>query len=95
MASSTATLPSKMKAWKYGEYGKSSDVLILDSDVAVPQPNDDQVLVKVAAAGINPIDFKRMLGMIKEIDSPLPVTLFLFPIFTSFVLICFCFCASC
>ncbi|XVF60313.1 hypothetical protein PTKIN_Ptkin08bG0035200 [Pterospermum kingtungense] len=73
MASSTATLPSKMKAWSYSEYGKSSDVLKLDSDVVVPQPNDDQVLVKVVAAGINPVDFKRMLGMFKQIDSPLPI----------------------
>ncbi|XVF60312.1 hypothetical protein PTKIN_Ptkin08bG0035100 [Pterospermum kingtungense] len=73
MASSTATLPSKMKAWRYSEYGKSSDVLKLDSDVVVPQPNDDQVLVKVVAAGLNPVDFKRMLGMIKHIDSPLPM----------------------
>ena len=74
-----------MKAWAYAEYGKSSDVLKLDSDVVVPQLNDDQVLVKVVAAGINPIDFKRMLGMFKDIDSPLPVSLFLFqPLFLLF-----------
>lgn len=75
---SSATLPSQMKAWTYAEYGKSSDVLKLGSDVAVPQLNDDQVLVKVVAAGINPVDFKRMLGLIKAADSPLPVSLFLF-----------------
>ncbi|XVE83956.1 hypothetical protein DITRI_Ditri16bG0130400 [Diplodiscus trichospermus] len=73
MASSTANVPSKMKAWFYGEYGKSSDVLKLDPDFAVPQLNDDQVLVKVLAAGINPVDFKRMLGMAKATDSPLPI----------------------
>ncbi|XVE83957.1 hypothetical protein DITRI_Ditri16bG0130500 [Diplodiscus trichospermus] len=73
MASSTANVPSKMKAWTYGEYGKSSDVLKLDPDFAVPQLNDDQVLVKVVAAGINPVDFKRMLGMIQATDSPLPI----------------------
>ncbi|KAK6280584.1 hypothetical protein POUND7_020851 [Theobroma cacao] len=70
---SSATLPSQMKAWTYAEYGKSSDVLKLGSDVAVPQLNDDQVLVKVVAAGINPVDFKRMLGLIKATDSPLPI----------------------
>ncbi|EOY02383.1 Oxidoreductase, zinc-binding dehydrogenase family protein isoform 2, partial [Theobroma cacao] len=70
---SSATLPSQMKAWTYAEYGKSSDVLKLGSDVAVPQLNDDQVLVKVVAAGINPVDFKRMLGLIKAADSPLPI----------------------
>ncbi|KAL1104414.1 hypothetical protein V6Z11_D04G065000 [Gossypium hirsutum] len=68
-----ATLPSKMKAWTYLEYGKSSDVLKLQSDVVVPQPRDDQVLLQVVAAGINPIDFKRMLGMFKNSDSPLPI----------------------
>ncbi|MBA0726245.1 hypothetical protein Golax_002087 [Gossypium laxum] len=73
MASSAATLPSKMKAWTYLEYGKSSDVLKLQSDVVVPQPRDDQVLLQVVAAGINPIDFKRMLGMFKNTDSPLPI----------------------
>ena len=75
---STGFLPCKMKAWTYGEYGKSSDVLKLDSDVAVPEPNDDQVLVKVVAAGINPVDYKRMLGYFKATDSPLPVSIYLF-----------------
>ncbi|KAL4367932.1 hypothetical protein GQ457_05G018340 [Hibiscus cannabinus] len=70
---STATLPTKMKAWAYAEYGKSSEVLKFETDVDVPQINDDQVLVKVAAAGINPIDFKRMAGMFKVTDSPLPI----------------------
>ncbi|XP_021299034.1 2-methylene-furan-3-one reductase-like [Herrania umbratica] len=70
---SSATLPSQMKAWTYAEYGKSSDVLKLGSDVAVPQLNDDQVLVKVVAAGINPVDIKRMHGLIKAADSPLPI----------------------
>ncbi|KAK8652424.1 hypothetical protein V6N13_126457 [Hibiscus sabdariffa] len=70
---STATLPTKMKAWTYAEYGKSSEVLKLETDFDVPQINDDQVLVKVAAAGINPIDFKRMAGMFKVTDSPLPI----------------------
>ncbi|KAK8488776.1 hypothetical protein V6N11_048148 [Hibiscus sabdariffa] len=70
---STATLPTKMKAWTYAEYGKSSEVLKLETDVDTPQIKDDQVLVKVAAAGINPIDFKRMAGMFKVMDSPLPI----------------------
>ena len=76
MASNASDLPSKMKAWAYAEYGKSSDVLKLDADAAVQKPNDDQVLLKVVAAGINPIDYKRMLGYFKDTDSPLPVSLF-------------------
>ncbi|KAI7725359.1 hypothetical protein M8C21_029707, partial [Ambrosia artemisiifolia] len=63
----------KMKAWKYDEYG-SVDVLKVASDVSVPEINDDQVLVKVVAAALNPIDYKRRLGYFKATDSPLPIT---------------------
>ncbi|KAM0014781.1 putative 2-alkenal reductase (NAD(P)(+)) [Helianthus debilis subsp. tardiflorus] len=62
-----------MKAWKYDEYG-SVDVLKLATDVAVPEIKDDQVLVKVVAAALNPVDYKRRLGYIKATDSPLPTT---------------------
>ncbi|XP_076933288.1 2-methylene-furan-3-one reductase-like [Bidens hawaiensis] len=60
-----------MKAWQYHEYG-SGDVLKLATDVAVPDINDEQVLVKVVAAALNPVDFKRRLGHF--IDAPLPIT---------------------
>lgn len=33
-----------------------------------------QVLVKVAAAALNPVDFKRRQGYIKDTDSPFPVS---------------------
>ncbi|KAL7149099.1 hypothetical protein ABFS83_05G016400 [Erythranthe nasuta] len=61
-----------MKAWIYSEYG-GVDVLKLKSDVPPPEPADDQVLIKVVAAALNPIDFKRRLGLLKAIDSPLPI----------------------
>ncbi|KAL7110304.1 hypothetical protein ACP275_05G016500 [Erythranthe tilingii] len=61
-----------MKAWIYSEYG-GVDVLKLKSDVPLPEPADDQVLIKVVAAALNPIDFKRRLGLLKAIDSPLPI----------------------
>ncbi|KAG5520938.1 hypothetical protein RHGRI_033486 [Rhododendron griersonianum] len=70
-AKSTYSVPSQMKAWVYGEYG-SVDVLKFDSSVSVPPVKDDQVLVKVAAAALNPVDFKRRLGKFKATDSPLP-----------------------
>ncbi|KAL8218922.1 hypothetical protein R6Q57_022295 [Mikania cordata] len=60
-----------MKAWQYGEYG-SVDVLKVATDVRVPEINDDQVLVKVVAAALNPIDYQRRLGYFKATDSPLP-----------------------
>ncbi|GMH27637.1 hypothetical protein Nepgr_029480 [Nepenthes gracilis] len=65
------TIPTEMKALVYEEYG-GVDVLKFDYNVAVPDLKDDQVLVKVVAAALNPIDFKRRMGKFKAIDSPLP-----------------------
>ncbi|XP_004515401.1 2-methylene-furan-3-one reductase-like [Cicer arietinum] len=61
-----------MKAWSYSEYGHSIDVLKFDPNVPLPDVKDDQVLIKVAAASLNPIDYKRMEGGFKNSDSPLP-----------------------
>lgn len=74
--SSSSAVPSEMKAWVYGEYG-GVDVLKFDSKVSVPEVKEDQVLIKVAAAALNPVDFKRRQGKFKATDSPLPVNLFL------------------
>ncbi|EPS62233.1 hypothetical protein M569_12557, partial [Genlisea aurea] len=65
------TIPSEMKAWTYTEYG-GIDVLKLESDVVVPEIGEDQVLIRVAAAALNPVDFKRRQGKFKATDSPLP-----------------------
>ncbi|KAF6157374.1 hypothetical protein GIB67_004312 [Kingdonia uniflora] len=70
-STSTPTIPSDMKAWVYGDYG-GPDVLKFDTKVLVPEINKDQVLVKVVAAALNPVDFKRMLGKFKASDSNLP-----------------------
>ena len=72
-----ASIPSVNKAWIYSEYGKTADVLKLDSNFSVPQVKKDQVLIKLVATTLNPIDFKRALGLFKDIDSPPPVSLFL------------------
>ncbi|KAJ0038781.1 hypothetical protein Pint_22976 [Pistacia integerrima] len=60
-----------MKAWVYGEYG-GVDVLKFDEKVSVPQVKEDQVLIKVVAAALNPVDAKRRQGKFKATDSPLP-----------------------
>ncbi|KAK2977759.1 hypothetical protein RJ640_016148 [Escallonia rubra] len=70
-ASTSSSVPSTMKAWVYGDYG-GVDVLKFESSVSVPEVKDDQVLIKVAAAALNPVDFKRRLGKFKATDSPLP-----------------------
>jgi NADPH:quinone reductase-like Zn-dependent oxidoreductase len=49
-----------MKAIVYTEYG-GPDVLRL-ADVAVPIPNDDEVLVRVRAASANAMDWRLMRG---------------------------------
>jgi hypothetical protein len=81
-ASKLSPIPSEMKAWVYGEYG-GVDVLKLDSKVSVPEVKEDQVLIKVVAAALNPVDFKRRQGKFKATDSPLPVI-----VFVSFLLGC-------
>lgn len=71
-ASAVSSVPAEMKAWVYGEYG-GVDVLKFDPKVPVPEVKEDQVLVKVAAAALNPVDAKRRQGKFKATDSPLPV----------------------
>ncbi|XP_028551390.1 2-methylene-furan-3-one reductase isoform X3 [Dendrobium catenatum] len=68
---SVSEIPLKMKAWVYEEYG-DVNVLRLDEGVSVPEVKEDQVLVKVFAAGLNPVDYKRRQGKFKATDSPLP-----------------------
>ncbi|CAH2033736.1 unnamed protein product [Thlaspi arvense] len=65
------SIPKEMKAWVYGDYG-GVDVLKLESNIAVPEIKEDQVLIKVVAAALNPVDAKRRQGKFKATDSPLP-----------------------
>ncbi|GLT43442.1 hypothetical protein SLA2020_173890 [Shorea laevis] len=69
---SSASVPSKMKAFVYSEYGHHATVLKLKTDVPVPEVKEDEVLIKVVAAGLNQVDFKRIHGVFKAADPPFP-----------------------
>jgi NADPH:quinone reductase-like Zn-dependent oxidoreductase len=56
----TASVASKMKAIVYYEFG-SPDVLRLE-EVEKPVPNDNQLLIKVRAVSVNPLDWHFMEG---------------------------------
>lgn len=71
--SSIDQVPSINKAWTYSEYGQSSEVLKFNTSVPVPQVEENQVLIKVIAASLNPVDFKRINGFFGDsTDSPFP-----------------------
>lgn len=54
-----------MKALTFKRYGKSPDIAL--RDVARPTPTDDELLVQVHAAGLNPIDNMIPTGMFKPV----------------------------
>lgn len=66
-----AAVPDSHGAWLYHEYGPVKDVLKFE-EIAVPEVKPDQVLVKVKAAAINPVDYKRRTGYV-SLDSPFPI----------------------
>lgn len=63
-----------MKAFTFKRYGKSPELGF--DDVDFPSPGDDEILVKVYAVGLNPIDNMIPTGMFKRVlHFSLPVTL--------------------
>ena len=59
------SIPKTMRAWRVHEFG-GPEVLRLDT-VPVPSPGPGEVLVEVAAASINPIDWKMRSGHLRGI----------------------------
>ncbi|MFP2374857.1 NADP-dependent oxidoreductase [Enterobacter ludwigii] len=63
-----------MKAFMFKRYGKSPELGF--DDVDFPSPGDDEILVKVYAVGLNPIDNMIPTGMFKRVlHFSLPATL--------------------
>ena len=63
-----------MHAIRIHEFG-GPDVL-KDETVALPRPQDDEILVKVKAASVNPVDAKTREGKFQAVDKgDLPLTL--------------------
>jgi NADPH:quinone reductase-like Zn-dependent oxidoreductase len=56
----SSTVAPRIKVYSYHEYG-SPDVLKLE-EIEKPVPTDDQVLVRVRAASVNPLDWHYMEG---------------------------------
>ncbi|MFI8824545.1 NADP-dependent oxidoreductase [Streptomyces sp. NPDC053431] len=54
-----------MEAIVYEEFG-GPEVLRHEAGVDVPQPGPGEVRVKVAAVGVNPVDWKRRYGWVEE-----------------------------
>ncbi len=63
-----------MKAVQFSRYGGPE--VIETGDVPIPSIKDNQVLVEVHAASLNPIDWKLRRGYLQEVFQPaMPVTL--------------------
>ncbi|XP_060672627.1 2-methylene-furan-3-one reductase-like isoform X2 [Ziziphus jujuba] len=68
-----AAIPSVNKAWVYSDYWKTSDVLKFDESIPVPEIKEDEVLIKVVAAALNPVAYKKIHGLFKEHNPPPPI----------------------
>ena len=67
-----ASSPATMMAIRYEQYGPAS-VLEL-KEVPRPTPGTNEVLVRVEAAGVNPIDWKLRSGRFRADPKALPIT---------------------
>eukprot|EP00270_Netrium_digitus_P006728 TRINITY_DN193_c0_g1_i2.p1 TRINITY_DN193_c0_g1~~TRINITY_DN193_c0_g1_i2.p1 ORF type:complete len:398 (+),score=107.06 TRINITY_DN193_c0_g1_i2:88-1281(+) len=69
-AKMAVSVPATHKAWSYSSYGGPVELSL--GELPVPEIGSDEVLVKVHAAALNPVDIKRLQGKFQQSDSPLP-----------------------
>ncbi len=62
-----------MKAIVINSYGNEDVINYVD--VERPEPNTDEVLIKVHAAGVNPVDWKIRNGLGERLGLKLPISL--------------------
>lgn len=63
-----------MKAAQIKKYSKNIDVVV--NDVPIPEPGDNEVLIRVKAAAVNPLDILTLTGSIRLIqDYDMPMKL--------------------
>lgn len=65
-------LPPVMHAVRFHEYGGPERIVY--EEVVVPTPGAGELLVRVRAAGVNPVDAKMRSGLGKRLQLPLPFT---------------------
>lgn len=61
-----------MKAWRIYEYGPVSQVLRLESDVAVPEPGAGELRIRVEAFPLNIHDVERITGGVMFMSPEMP-----------------------
>ena len=61
-----AVVPTAMRAVRFTSYGALDEVVQFKQDLPVPKPADDEILIAVRAAGVNPIDWKLLSGFFKD-----------------------------
>ena len=69
----------KTRAVRYDRIGKVEEVVKIE-EVEIPKPGRGEVLVKVYAAGMNPVNYKLIEGVLGLLGPkvPLPLSLILY-----------------
>jgi len=70
MATYASNLPETMKAVHWTNVGKPADILTLEEHQPLPVPTGTNILVKVCASALNPVDWKLMKGGVPRLLMP-------------------------